>query len=111
MMACLLPYNSGDASTLNAAAPAALTSLIAAVISSGLAMVKAKSSMPRDLTASCSAWSCRIVVTLESACAGHRLDQEVLPFAIEFGRENAHACRVAPRLSKRAREPFADHII
>ena len=40
----------------------------------------------------------------------HRLDQNVLPFAVEFGREQTDSSHVAARARERGYQPFRDHV-
>jgi hypothetical protein len=42
---------------------------------------------------------------------GHRLDQDLLAFAVEFGREQANSRDVAPRPRQRSNKPFRNHVL
>ena len=47
----------------------------------------------------------------DPAHAGHALDQNFLPFAVEFGRENADTGGIAVRPRHRFHHAFADHVV
>ena len=43
--------------------------------------------------------------------ARHRLDQDVLPFAVKIGRHQADSGDIAARVGKRGRKPSRDHVL
>jgi len=47
----------------------------------------------------------------DPARAGRHLDQDVLPFAVEFGGEQTDAGDIAPRVRKRRHQSLADHVL
>jgi hypothetical protein len=64
--------------------------LIAGAISSGLETPKVESSTPRRCPAACIASRCRVRAVFQHrhpACSVYRVDQDVLPLLVDFGRK------------------------
>src|SRR6516225_8062612 len=69
---------------------------------------------PRSFLQSLEVPQCRNIGVREgcdAGRAGHRLDQDVLPFAVKIGRHQADSGDIAARAGKRGRKPSRDHVL
>ena len=119
MMACRAPCRSGDASTFSATAPVAFACRL---LDRGTDLL-----VPLDLmNRKCDTTSARAILQFlqargcvrlgvgehrHSSPFGEEIEQDFLPFAIEIGRQQAHAGRVAAGTRQRAHQAGPHHVV